>query len=591
MSMKKMVMNSLAFGLLLATSLAGHASNGDRTLPAQRQTTLGSVIGVDLTASSGTYAWKGIPYAQAPIGNLRWKAPADAMGWVSPKLTQQFGNACASFGRLYGPGQNNQYDETIGSSLDKPVGSEDCLYLNIWSPSTAPSSAKLPVIVFVHGGSNITGYTGDPVYDGANLSRVANAVVVTVNYRLGLFGFFNSAQLKTGDKQNDSGNFALLDLIKALKFLNTNIANFGGDPGNVTLMGQSAGAVNVYALMTSPLVVDAKPSLVHRVLPISGGISRAEEAKPAGSLATLAASSAFRGQADRFLQELVVGDGLATDAATATTYIATQTAEQIAAYMRSKSAEVILNTVVTKLKPFGASGSGPIPDGNVLPISPIAAIKAGNYLKVPVLIGNTRDECKLFPSLLKLSPHFGGESGRLLDDASVFAMAFNYKPNEPATTTLEQWIPAKYLPVTATETTGFNLATDRLNQYFFIPGRDGVLGALQAQQKNIWYYRFDWDKEPAPFNDIFGAAHAFDLLFAFGNFGPSLYSNIINTNANQQGRLALSDAMMRSIGAFARTGNPNDASLGVTWPQWPATLILDATLTTKRISIQSKISP
>src|SRR4030095_6534081 len=109
-----------------------------------------------------------------------------------------------------------------------------------------------PVIVFVRGGSDVSGYTADPVYDGANLARTANAVVVTVNFRLGIFGFMNMPQLKTGDAAHDSGNFATLDSIKALQFINKNIASFGGDPNNVTIMGQSAGAINVYALLSSP---------------------------------------------------------------------------------------------------------------------------------------------------------------------------------------------------------------------------------------------------------------------------------------------------------------------------------------------------
>ena len=130
-------------------------------------------------------------------------------------------------GRLYGPGANNRYDATIATTLNTPVGSEDCLYLNIWRP--ANHKDDLPVIVFVHGGSNISGYTADPVYDGAALARTANAVVVSVNYRLGIFGFFNQPQLKTGDPLDDSGNFAMLDILKALQFIRHNIRNFGGD--------------------------------------------------------------------------------------------------------------------------------------------------------------------------------------------------------------------------------------------------------------------------------------------------------------------------------------------------------------------------
>jgi len=124
-----------------------------------------------------------------------------------------------------------------------------------------------------------------------------------------------------------------------------------------------------------------------------------------------------------------------------------------------------------------------------------------------------------------------------------------------------------------------------LDSYWFKPLRDNVLGALKTQQGNVWYYSFEWDREPAPFNEIFGAAHAFDLPFVFGNFGPQLWANFAFTKSNQPGRVALAEAMMRSIGAFARNGNPNDASLGVTWPTWPKTLVFDATQTAKAIRV------
>ena len=205
-----------------------------------------------------------MPFAKPPVGELRWKAPADPDAWTAPKPTQQFGNACVQYGRIYGPGANNKYDATIGTTLGQ-AGRQRGLPLPEHLAAGRRRRRNLPVIVFVHGGSNVSGYTADPVYDGANLAKTANAVVVTVNYRLGMFGFLNLPQLKTGaDAQNDSGNFALLDIIKALQFINRNIAEFGGDAGNVTLMGQSAGAINVYALMTSPLVVNAEPQLVHR---------------------------------------------------------------------------------------------------------------------------------------------------------------------------------------------------------------------------------------------------------------------------------------------------------------------------------------
>ena len=198
---------------------------------------------------------------------------------------------------------------------------------------------------------------------------------------------------------------------------------------------------------------------------------------------------------------------------------------------------------------------------------------------------NTRDEAKLFPTFLALSPALGGISGRLVSDATLFTTQFGYNPDATPTVSLDQWIPAAYLPVT-TPVTGFNARTDLLNAIFFGNSRNNVLNALRAQQPAVWYYRFDWDKEPAPWNDIYGAAHAFDLPFVFGTFGPSLFANVANSSANKAGRLDLSAAMMASIAAFANSGDPNNSALGVTWPAWPAKLIFDATPAGTAISVQ-----
>ena len=561
----------------LLTGCGGDSSGG--ASPTVRDTNFGQIDGSNDAAKSGTYSWKGVPFAKSPVAALRWRAPVDPDSWTTTKTTQQFGNACVQYGRIYGPGTNNTYDATIGTTLNQSVGAEDCLYLNIWRP--ANDEANLPVIVFIHGGSNVSGYTADPVYDGAMLAKTANAVVVTANYRLGIFGFLDVPQLRTGtDPNGDSGNFALLDNIKALQFINKNIANFGGNAGNVTVMGQSAGAIDVYALLASPLMVNANPKLMHRAVPLSGGISLASELPP-GSLPTLNPASIALAQGNALLYNLLIADGKASDTASAQAYAATQTAAQIADYLRGKDPATLLG----KLTALGLTGSGPIPDGTVLPVDPIAAINAGNYLKVPVLAGNTRDEAKLFPTFLALAPALGGVSGRLVSDAQLFSTQFSYKPDAAPAITIDQWIPAAYLPVN-TPVTGFNARTDLLNAIFFGVARDQALNALKSQQANVWYYRFDWDKEPAPWNDIYGAAHVFDLPFVFGNFGPSLFANVMNSTANQSGRLALSAAMMQSIAAFAKNGDPNNAALGVTWPVWPKKVVFDASLTATSISVQ-----
>ena len=541
--------------------------------PEVRTTGYGIVRGTNDSASTGTYFWKGIPFAKPPLGALRWKAPVEPDAWSSTGLTTRtFGNACIQNGRIYGPGSNNTYDATIATTLNTPVGNEDCLTLNIWRP--ANDSGNLPVIAFVYGGSDISGYAADPVYDGATLAKAAKAVVVTMNYRVGVLGFFNLPQLKTGtNAAEDSGNFALLDIVQALKFVKANITNFGGNPGNVTLMGQSAGAINTWALMTSPLAT----GLFHRAVPLSGGISLASNLAP-GRIPTLNPASTYLAQGNNLLINILIADGKATDAATANAYIATQSKEQIAAYMRSASAAAVLTTVLAK----GLTGSGPIPDGVVVPTDPIAAIAAGNYVKVPVLAGNTADEGKLFAPYLAL---LGGPAGMIVTDAVRFNMMMGFNPDAATTLTSADILNPAYLPVT-TPATGYNAKTALLASLFTTASRDNVLNTLITQQPNVWYYQFNWAQEPAPWNDIYGAAHAFDMPFIFGNFGPSLFSNAANSSANKPGRLALSATMMATIGQFASSGDPNNAVLGVTWQPWPHKVLFDASLIAAQITAQ-----
>lgn len=547
-------------------------SGGTVEIDMSRSTSYGAIVGNNDTAGTGTYSWKGVPFAKPPVGALRWKAPVEPDSWSGQLATKAFGNACLQNGRIYGPGANNRYDSSIASTLNTPVGSEDCLTLNIWRP--AGDSANLPVIVFVYGGSNISGYTADPVYDGAALAKVANAMVVTTNYRVGVLGFMNLPQLKTGSNAaEDSGNFALLDIVQALKFVKKNAAAFGGNADNVTLMGQSAGAINTWALLASPLAA----GLFHKAVPISGGISLASNLPP-GMLPTLNPASTYLAQGNALLAKLLIADGKASDTASASAYIATQTSAQIADYLRGKPGSTILTTLLAN----GLTGSGPIPDGVVLPTNPIAAMAAGSYNKVPVLAGNTADEGKLFAPFLTL---LGGKNGLKISDAVRFNLMANFNPDLPTTLTSSDILDASYLPVT-TPVTGFNAKTALLGSVFTTPSRDNVLNTLITQQPgSVWHYQFNWAQEPAPWNEVYGAAHAFDLPFLFGNFGPSVFSNAVNSTANKPGRLALSAAMMASLGAFARTGNPNNTALGVSWQPWPKKLVLDASLTQASISV------
>lgn len=547
----------------------------------QRDTPWGAVVGSSDAAASGTWRWLGVPYAAPPVGERRWRAPQDPQPWAAPRPTQAFAPACAQTGRLYGPGENNRYDESIGRSLGRPLGQEDCLYLNIWTPASRAERPR-PVLVFVHGGSNVTGYTADPVYDGATLAREQDMVVVTVNYRLGAFGFLDLPALKTGRRDEDSGNFALLDLVKALEFVAGSIAQFGGDPQRVTLMGQSAGAVNVYALLSSPMLVARGQPLFHRVVALSGGLSTAATL-PKGGIPGVLPRKVWATRGEALLLEALVAAGRAPDLDTARTLVAQQGGEATARWLRTLPADTVLETVRTRLGPRRMAASNPIPDGWVEAEDPIAAVRAGRYVQVPVLAGHTRDETKLFPQLFALRPDLGGVSGRLLDDAAVFSLAARYDPDAAPQTTLAQWIPPAYLPVTAPGT-GFDARAAELDRVWFAAIRDDMLGALRSRQPQVWGYEFEWDELPAPFDSIFGAAHAFDLPFVFGNFGPSLFSRVMFSQANEAGRSALSQAMRHSLGAFVHHGDPQHPALGQPWPAWPGRFVFDADAQQTRLS-------
>jgi para-nitrobenzyl esterase len=568
-------------GLLAMVVIAGCAGVTPGAPAMQRHTAWGPVIGTDDSAASGSWHWKGVPFARPPVGELRWRAPQSPLRWTAAHDATRFAPACVQTGRLYGPGLNNRYDETIGSTLGKTVGSEDCLYLNIWTPSSRPAAPR-PVIVFVHGGSNITGYTADPLYDGAALARTQDVVVVSVNYRLGVFGFLDLPALKTGDRAEDSGNFALLDIVKALEFVASNIGAFGGDASRVTLMGQSAGAVNVYALLSSPMLAERATPLFHRVVALSGGISTSATL-PRGAIPGVLPRAVWATRGEALMAESLVVAGLAADEAAARKLASERGAAVMAAWLRERSADAVLGVVRTRLAARGMAASNPIADGWVLAPDPIAAIRAGRHVRVPVLAGHTRDETKLFPQLFALRPDLGGTSGRLLDDATVFKLASGYDAEAPPQTSLEQWIPSAYLPA-ATPMTGYDARARELDRLWFSAIRNDVLDAVRSRQTQVWNYEFEWDELPAPFDTIFGAAHTFDLPFVFGNFGPALYSRFMFTRHNEAGRLALSREMQARLGAFAHRGDPQADGATPRWPEWPGSLVFDADARAARVA-------
>jgi para-nitrobenzyl esterase len=522
----------------------------------RRATRYGDVIGTRDEATS-SLQWLGIPYAKPPTGALRWQAPVEPDAWSSPRQAKAFGPSCSQGGRMFSPSPDTgTYSLSVRDGLGKPVGAEDCLTLNIWRPAAA--EGRLPVIVFIHGGSNVVGYSADPMYNGAALANRTGAVVVTLNYRLGLLGWFDLAQLKTGDPASDSANFGTLDQIQALRFIQNNIASFGGDPANVTVMGESAGAVNVWALLVSPLA----SGLMHKAVSMSGGLS-------------VKTNSDSRDYAQKLLRALLIADGRASDDVSADLYVATHTASQIAAYLRSKTPDEMIRVAIASKLP---DAPAVLTDNYVIPYAPHTAIATGRYNRVPMLAGNTLEEGKLF----------GGLVGAYKPtDYDRFTMMYNFDPNAATALTDADFIQPQHLPVEQPGT-GWNSVAYGLTTGVFTSLTLASMNALATQQPSqTWYYRFDWRNEPAPFRNVYGAVHALDLPFWFGNFGRSFYSFAFN-EVNRPGREQLSASMMATIKSFAATGNPHNPQLGIAaWPNWPSGVVFDATNQEQRLSVQA----
>ena len=234
----------------------------------------GKIQGV-LTETPGVYAYKGIPYAAAPIGDLRWKEPQPVVAWDSIRVCDKFGHP--GYQAVHYPGF---YASEWGYGDEAPY-SEDCLYLNVYTKAPGVTDKKLPVALWIHGGGYREGWGTEPEFDGQEWAS-KDVVLVTINYRLGIFGFMPYPELSAESPHGVSGNYGILDQIQSLKWIKQNITQFGGDPDNVTIFGQSAGAGSVRTICESPLA----RGLFHKAIIMSGGginvpAKDGEEAKPA----------------------------------------------------------------------------------------------------------------------------------------------------------------------------------------------------------------------------------------------------------------------------------------------------------------------
>src|SRR5476649_2177238 len=243
---------------LLALIAGGTIASAQQLRHEQVRTADGVVEGV-VSADGKVRTFKGIPFAAPPVGPLRWKPPAPAAAWTGVRKAAEYGPRCM---------QKPIFADMI---FQDSGPSEDCLYLNLWMPA-APTQSRLPVMVWIYGGGFAAGGSSEPRQDGGNLSK-RGVLVVSMNYRLGVFGFFSHAELAKESGHDASGNYGLLDQVAALQWVRKNIAAFGGDPGNVTIFGKSAGSFSVSALMASPLA----QGLFRRAIGESGGAFASKE--------------------------------------------------------------------------------------------------------------------------------------------------------------------------------------------------------------------------------------------------------------------------------------------------------------------------
>ncbi len=454
--------------------------------------------------------WKGIPYAAPPIGELRFRPPQPAAPWTGERDATKFGMVAA---------QSRDPAIAMMSGVgDKILSGEDCLTLNVFSPGA--DGAKRPVVVWIHGGAFIMGSGSTPLYHGVSFASHHDLVVVTINYRLGLFGLLYLGDLAPG---RDEGNQALLDQIAALRWVKDNIAAFGGDPERVTVMGESAGAISIGSLLAMP----AARGLFHRAILQSGA---AVLSPPTREDMTAVART-------------VLGDlGVTVDELPGVP-------------------EARLLAVQEKLsREKGLGAFAPFIDGVTVPEPPIVAVRAGAASNIPLLVGSNRDEWTLFEVFLgdrTIKPFEVPLRERL--GATLDELLAIYQRDRPGRTVQQAWV----------ELIGeiaFRIPAIRLAE------------AQSDHQRAVYMYRFDWSS-PA-LGGRLGAAHGLDLPFVWNRIDLPA-SKVLLGEAVETAQ-PLATQLHATWAAFIRSGDPNGGGLPP-WPTYGRarrqTMLIDRTST------------
>ena len=479
----------------------------------------GRVRGVE---RGGVWSFSGIPYAASPAGERRWRPPAPPVPWVGVRDCDRFGPVA--------PQSMGFMDQALSGGGEPPESDEDCLDLNVWTPGL--DGGRRPVMVWVHGGSFMTGTGSSGLYRGGHLARTEDVVVVTINYRLGLLGFLAHPALDDpgqtwldGCEWSGSGNWGLADQVAALVWVRDHIASFGGDPGNVTLFGESAGGMSVSALLAVP----AAAGLFHRAVVESG------------------------------------------PPYTCSLGVAAERAERLAAHLGvpctraslvGVPAEQLVAAGTDYVEPGAVAGllMTPVVDGGLLDTPPEQAVAAGSAASVPLLIGTNRDESAFFvlgsQKLMGLSMDGLAQWVRRVtpdDEAADRVVSAVLAARDDRG---ESIAPRDLWSAIATEVV-FRVGTARFANVHASAAAPGV---------GTYAYLFTWES-PA-FEGVLGSCHALEIPFVFGTVRNQVVQAF---SGGGEDAVALSAHMGRAWASFARSGVPECDVSGagtVPWPRW-----------------------
>jgi para-nitrobenzyl esterase len=477
----------------------------------------GLLRGLDV---GGVHVFRAVPYARAPVGALRFRPPVECEQWDGIREATEFGAIAPQFPTPL---------EAMQGRMDLPQ-SEDCLTLNIWAPPASDGAAR-PVMVWIHGGAYVNGTGASDWFDGTSFAANHGIVLVTINYRLNVFGYLHLAGIADGEQ--GAGNCGLLDQIAALRWVGDNIAAFGGDPGNVTVFGESAGAMSVGVILGTP----AADGLFQRAILQSGAAVNVTSADDATSVT----------------RDILADLGLSADD------------DGVAALRQLPTDRILAAYGAVGQRRFSGAApeelamlSAPVVDGVVLPQEPMAAIREGASADVAVMIGTDLDEMEVMRLQDESFYGFG-------DDEVIrrFTKIFGARADEalalyrglPGDTTANLW--------TAVD-------TDRI----FLAPAIALAEARGARGVSTWMYLFTW--ATTAFGGRLGALHTLEIPFVFNTLDRRPAPEL--TGGPPVAARSLAERMHRTWAEFARNGDPNHDYI----PPWPtyesqrrATMIFD----------------